>query len=1228
MTFSYGKAIWIGIAGLLLILLVPYIADYAKRDLTAEEGARNFARVLDAKNKVAYDAVSFIQKEIRLKGPKNTQYQQIDYFKNLFDQKGILIFVYQEDSLIVWSQNNISPENAMRSAREGREIVHFQNGWYKLLFLSDGTYEYIAAILIQNTFPYQNKYLDAKFVSGFDQEGLKSINTKPETGDVKLRADHQPFYLKFDENDLKGKSSPFVYILVSLLGGILVLFALFIIVREAVTKYAGIAILTILAIFIGLLRYWSLSAGWPGYISQLGFFSPAVYASSELFASLADFLINAAIIAFLAGTIRFIFFQKPKQSKQNNWFIWYSLLVVLLLLFGIGINHLVKGLVINSSIPYDINDISGLNGFSLAAIAGAAVLYFSFYIMAERAVMYLQNHQVNRQRAILCTLIVVLIHVLATHLLGIRDLVFVLWPPVTLLWVLYFRMYRHENLFRLNAMVLVILIFAFVAAHNFIKYTITREHSQRLILSEKLAVDDDPVAELLYLELTKGLKRDKSVQKLFEQNDLHTRQTLEDFVLPRYFSGYWSKYQINMYAYLSDSSAWGKLPSVKPMPFSEILRKISKNGEPTQTDSNLYYLRNTSDFATYIGVLPLHYSLSEKPDGFFVFEMSAKPFPQQIGFPALLIDESARTKQEASIYASARYVNGKLISSRGNYPYQNRPDKFLATDRDRFFTRFGGYEHLVSKVEPSTVVIISRALKSPIDRATTFSYFCAIFGGLFALFRLGQLLIKKRGALDINLNQRIQLLLVLLTLASMLLFAFANRYYIEQKYTEKNRRQIGEKMQSVLLEVQNKLDEEETITYSMSDYVNRLLSHFSYVFFTDIHLYSPDGDLVATSQMRMFNEGLVSRKMNPEAFVHLNYLDQTDFVHEERIGNLTYISAYTPFYNNQGDLLAYLNLPYFAKQAELENEIYSFLVAIINIFVLLFILSIFVGLFISQWITAPLRAIRESLSEIELGKTNKLIPHTGNDEIGLLVAEYNAKVVELEYNAEKLSQSERESAWREMAKQVAHEIKNPLTPMKLSVQHLERSLTQGQSVDKEQIKRLSDNLVEQIDALTEIANAFSNFARMPLAKRATIDLVSIVRSAASLFDKTENVRISVNTNGNAEALVKSDKEQMIRVFNNLIKNALQSIPDDRLGEIKIDLSREEDLYKISVSDNGTGIPEADYHRIFVPNFTTKSKGMGLGLAMTKNIVENSSGKIWFESKVGSGTTFYVLMPRA
>jgi nitrogen fixation/metabolism regulation signal transduction histidine kinase len=282
----------------------------------------------------------------------------------------------------------------------------------------------------------------------------------------------------------------------------------------------------------------------------------------------------------------------------------------------------------------------------------------------------------------------------------------------------------------------------------------------------------------------------------------------------------------------------------------------------------------------------------------------------------------------------------------------------------------------------------------------------------------------------------------------------------------------------------------------------------------------------------------------------------------------------------------------------------------------------------SQWITAPLRAIRESLAEIELGKTNKLIPYSSNDEIGLLVAEYNAKVSELEQNAEKLSQSERESAWREMAKQVAHEIKNPLTPMKLSVQHLSRSISQGHAVDGAQVKRLSDNLVEQIDALTEIANAFSNFARMPMAKNESVDLVSTIQNAAALFEKFERASIQVHTNGISEALVKSDKEQTMRVFNNLIKNALQSIPERHAGIIKVSISQDAGAYTVSVEDNGVGIPEADYGKIFVPNFTTKSQGMGLGLAITKSIVENSAGKIWFQSAPELGSTFFVSFPVA
>jgi len=458
------------------------------------------------------------------------------------------------------------------------------------------------------------------------------------------------------------------------------------------------------------------------------------------------------------------------------------------------------------------------------------------------------------------------------------------------------------------------------------------------------------------------------------------------------------------------------------------------------------------------------------------------------------------------------------------------------------------------------------------------------------------------------------------------LFAIATRYYIESNFREKNRSQLAEKSQSVLLELKNKTSEEEQLNYDMSDLLNRMLSQFSYIFFTDINIYTPEGNLLASSQLRMFNEGLLSRTINPSAYLHLKHLDQVEFIHEEQVGSLEYISAYTPLYNKRGKLLAYVNLPYFAKQAELENELSSFLEAVINIFVLLFIISILIALTASQWITAPLRIIRSELAAVDLQKTNRMIAYSGSDEIGSLVNEYNAKVAELEHNAEKLAQTQREVAWREMAKQVAHEIKNPLTPMKLSIQHLERTIQSGKKPDESEVKRLAKNLIEQIDTLTGIANAFSDFAKMPKSKKEKVDLAEVVENSMSLFDKFQHIRLSFKNSVSGSALVLSDRDQLLRVMNNLLKNAIQAASDSSDPVIDVTLFEVDNYFQISVEDNGPGISEQVQDRIFVPNFTTKTRGMGLGLAISKNIIEQFGGKIWFETNEGRGTTFHFKLP--
>jgi nitrogen fixation/metabolism regulation signal transduction histidine kinase len=366
-------------------------------------------------------------------------------------------------------------------------------------------------------------------------------------------------------------------------------------------------------------------------------------------------------------------------------------------------------------------------------------------------------------------------------------------------------------------------------------------------------------------------------------------------------------------------------------------------------------------------------------------------------------------------------------------------------------------------------------------------------------------------------------------------------------------------------------------------------------------------------------------KMDPQAYNKMVKEKQAEFIHRENIGNLSFLSAYVPFVNADNKLLAYLNLPYFTKQNILSSDVTTLVVAIVNIYVLLILLTIAMAVIISDQITRPLRMIQQKFSEIKIGKKNEEIVYQGHDEIAELVDEYNRMVKELVKSMEMLSRSERESAWREMAKQIAHEIKNPLTPMKLSVQHLLRSWKDNKENFDEYLEKVTRTLIEQIDNLSFIASEFSNFAKMPKAFNEEINVVDKIKSSLTLFTNTENVDF-IFEHESEGILVYADKEQLSRVFINLLKNGIQSIPDNRQGKVGISLVLNGKMVRISITDNGKGIPEELQSKLFTPSFTTKSSGMGLGLSIVKNIIESFGGNITFKTKVNHGTTFIFELP--
>jgi two-component system, NtrC family, nitrogen regulation sensor histidine kinase NtrY len=455
-------------------------------------------------------------------------------------------------------------------------------------------------------------------------------------------------------------------------------------------------------------------------------------------------------------------------------------------------------------------------------------------------------------------------------------------------------------------------------------------------------------------------------------------------------------------------------------------------------------------------------------------------------------------------------------------------------------------------------------------------------------------------------------------------------YFVIQQYRVKHQDNLQNTMRSLYIELIHKVEHEEDLrNWSSDSYYNldELLRKFSNVFYTDINMYDEAGFLLASSRSEIFDQQFLSVRMNREAYDKLSKENYSVFIHTEEIGNMNYQSAYVPLLNSENNLLAYLNLPYFTQPEMLAQEVTNLVVVILNTYVILLLLILFMSVFLADRITQPLRFIQSRIAQLSLSKNNEKIVYKGKDEIAGLVDEYNYMVDELVRSATMLAQSERESAWREMAKQIAHEIKNPLTPMKLNVQHMQRMIRQEGADVTAQVEKVSQSIIEQIDSLTFIANEFSDFAKMPKARNRKINLVLKLRNVVNLFENSEGFKIDLDLGGLTEVLTYGDPEQFQRMIINLVKNGIQAIPDDKEKRVSIAMERTPgETVQIAVKDNGRGIPESIKDKMFHPNFTTKSGGMGMGLAISANIIKSMGGEIWYTTVAGKGTTFFVKLP--
>lgn len=1145
-------------------------------------------------------------------------------------KEGWTVFIYRNDSLVYWSDNNVPAGISLDKNLFSSPFIHYGNGWFRVITSSGENIFAVGLILVKNDFPYQNKYLVNEFQEDFKLDPHVIVDTIP--GQINFYSAREEFLFSVSEAPSEsgfGKTNLFVFTLfltffISLIILLFYLYQTFVFLRER-----PFLLLLAFAVDTMILRLIFLYFEIPTFLYQTDLFSPYYYATSFISPSLGDLVINS--ITWL--TLAWIFYSKCNASISQ---FRYPVRIFLGALISLSTGFLffllvstMRRLIIDSNIELNLNNIFNIDIYSSLGFISLTSLILAFFLVSSRLISMISERQIKIQHYLfiaLATSACSILLFLDKDVLSIR-LIFPAFLFLYLVSFLYFN--KKQNGFRnITGAMVYVLMFSLITTLVLDIYHARKEKETRKIIASELSSKRDPLMEYEFSKIVGQIQSDSNLSELI-MNWYAAKENsgyVYDFIREKYFNNFWNKYDIQM-----TICAGSDVLNIQPAGYLEscftFFNRQTQSAGSEPIDSNLFFINDKLGNSNYLSILDLPGSGKFLNDSVRIYiEIFQKYiYETGLGYPDLLIDEKVNLISGLENYSYAKYVDGKLIYKNGDFSYNLGFQTYDAGSEQAYFMDNEGYNHYIIKENNHNALMISKKNLSFLDLIAPFSYLFILFSLFLLVFMFLFLLQEGIHQLEFNFSNQLQVSIISIIIISFFILGIITRANIIHLYNKQNRDNLSEKTFSVLTELEHKLGNAPALTDDMESYIEEILYKFSVIFYSDINLFDTGGSLIASSRPQIFHEELLSTKMNSRAFHKLFSEQSLLYIQNEKIGRQEYLSAYIPFRNNEDRIIAYLNLPYFSKQNELKKEIGDFLAAYINVYVLLIVLAVVVTIIVSRFISRPLQLVREKLSVIRLGKSNEKIDWRRKDEIGNLVEEYNRMIDELARSAELLARSERESAWREMARQVAHEIKNPLTPMKLSVQYLQKAWIEKSPDWEAHLHRFTKTIVEQIDSLSEIASEFSDFAKMPAANIEKTDLMEVIKSAAELYRSHRQTKIIISQL-QGEFFVMADKRQLLRVFNNLVQNAVQAIGKKADGVIRINVLREGDKYHISVSDNGTGITEEQAGKIFSPSFTTKSSGMGLGLAMSKSILNTVDATITFESKAGEGTTFHILIP--
>ncbi len=994
----------------------------------------------------------------------------------------------------------------------------------------------------------------------------------------------------------------------------------------------GYALLVALVIFIRLIAY---QFSFPFDYSKLPLYDPSIYASNMLHPSLGDLLVNAILLFWLIGLYK-------NHTDGKTWFIKPLPLQVrnyggifLLTFMCYLIAEVIKSLVQDSKISTDVTNFFSLDFYSVISFVILCFLVLSFFEFSQIILRPITERKFSLfEQAITVAISGFLCLILFYSSKEIPSgLAILLWLILYLVILHLRKSDLHLPLLRSPFFIFWVMFFTFSIAAVVMYENRVTEFEQRKRIAQKLALQVDPSGENLLNIAATNFDDEFLRRNFYRFQSEYTNKFIKDSLINQNFSGYLNKYDTRIYTF---DSLYHPLYNEDSTDYAAIKTIVLNQARPTVIPG-LYSYDNTGEGFSYL------YQKEVKDQkntlGYIFVIAKSKRYKSEALYPELFNQAQDLSSDLNTNYAYAIYNKGVLINYFNTYSFPSRLNKKDVPEFEYTYRVVGDYSELWYNSGDDKQVLLVKRNTWLVESLTLFAYlFCSFLFIVFIFHTGGQLLIARfkwreiKKLFRFNIRTQIQSTIIFLSVFSFVVIGIATISFFIIRFNRSNEERLSKAIQVMGNEINSKLNSQFSFDDVLSVQNNILtktlerdIAEVSDLHNVDVNFYDVNGNLLVSTQPYIYNKHLLSTQMEPRAYQQLHFDNNIRYIQSESVGDFEYLSIYVPLVDDAGQNYAYLNIPYLNSQNELNQEISGFLATLINLNAFIFLVAGAIAFFLTSRITASFSLIGEKMRQMNIGKDNQEITWTRNDEIGLLVAEYNKMVKKLEQSAQALARSEREGAWREMARQVAHEIKNPLTPMKLTIQYLQKSILDGAPDVKQLTSNMAVTLIEQIDQLSKIAGDFSQFANIGNAQMEPLDLQEVIESVVRLYRTHPGLIIHWNSM-EQPITVLADRVQMSRLLTNLLQNASEARAAEETVEVSILLELKNGVVLLSVKDNAGGIPLAMQSKIFTPNFTTKSSGTGLGLAMCKGIVENANGRIWFETEEGNGTTFFIELP--